>query len=352
MSNKALDYMNPTCPEGAKWYACAATTTVTSPFVGCCKTDPCGVSGCNQGNIEPVSFNASAYDLMGAELREPSCSPGSAFYTCIDMPKNETTFWGCCKSNVCGTQDKSCKTGDLTMATIGDKDQQASYGIKGSTSGDDKDGGSSHTTAIIGGAVGGGVAVVAIIAVLLFCLFKKRRSKSRRGSGSSAVNNGFPGPEKTHRNSAISEGTNTHATPGTNATISPSGHHDGRRQAAQAPGFGNMSNGSPAPPLYDSPKPPPFASFGGQHQYQQIAQTSEPVEMPAEYTAGPVQRYSELPAEATQMHVQQPVEMESPMMSPYISPKPSPRIPQSPLAHGERPRTADTAHGASLGPSH
>ena len=238
------------------------------------------------------------------------------------------------------------------MATIGDKDQQASYGIKGAAAGDDKEGGNSHTTVIIGSAVGGGVAVVAIIAILIFCLFKKRRAKSRRGSGSSAAINSFPGPEKTYRNSTISEGTNALATPGTNASTSPSDHHDGRRQAAQAPGFGYMSNGSAAAPPYNSPKPPPFASFSGQHQYQQVAQTSEPVEMPADYTAGPTQRYSELPAEATQSQtLQQPVEMESPMVSPYLSPKPSPRVPQSPLAQGERPTTAGSTHAANLGPS-
>lgn len=342
--------MNPTCPEGAKWYACEATSTVTSPFVGCCKTDPCGVSGCNQGNLAPVSFNASAYDIMGTELREPSCDTGSAFYTCINIPKNDTTFWGCCKSNVCGTTDKVCKTGDLTMATIGDKDQQASYRVDGTRSGGDGNGGHSHTGVIVGSAVGGGVAIVAIVAILVFCLFRKRRAKSRRGSTPSAPKHGFPAPEKTsYRNSTVSEGTSPTARPGIDPSLSPSDRYDGRRQTAQTHGQGTTSNDSTALPLYSSPKPPPFAAFGGQHQYQQIAQTNEPVEMPTDYHGDSSQRYSELPAEVSQTQFkQQPVEMESPMMSPYTSPRPSPRVPQSPLS-GERPRTADTTYRVSMG---
>ncbi|KAJ4305054.1 hypothetical protein N0V90_000584 [Kalmusia sp. IMI 367209] len=293
---KELDLFNPTCPENSKWYACKATAANRSPFVGCCASDPCSISGCSLGNLTPVSFNASAY----GSLPDPSCGAASTFYSCINMPKNDTTFWGCCKSDPCNHQDnpddKSCPKGDLTPAVLDNANQQSAYGASEDGAKQvEGEGSHSHTGVIIGGAVGGGVAIVAIIAILIFCLCKRRRARSRRGSMSSKT--GIPVGEKTdYRHSAYSE----------------------------------------APPMYDSPKPPhslfPAAAFG-QHQYTQVAQ-STPQELPADFTAGPVQRYSELPAEAHAVQVNQaPVEMESPVPSPrpLFSPLSPPR---SPLAHG------------------
>ncbi|KAL5426634.1 hypothetical protein PMIN04_001794 [Paraphaeosphaeria minitans] len=315
MSNKVLDLFEPTCKDGAKWYACEATSSNRSPFVGCCKTDPCSISGCALGNLAPVSFNASAYGT----LPDPSCGSASTFYSCVNIPKNDTTFWGCCKTNACihrGEPDnKSCPQNDLTAAVLDTASLQQAYSIDGKTGSDDPSGGSSHTGVIVG-AVVGGVAVVAIIALLAFCLFKKRRNaKKDARPASSSSRAAFPGQgEKTeYRHSAYDE----------------------------------------APPLYNkSPQPPPFATFG-QHQYAPVAQSSEPQELPADLAAGGAQRYSELPAEGSQ-GMRAPAELESSMVSPQLfeSPRQSPRVPQSSRegeGTGERPGTADTTYRISLG---
>ncbi|OAG08160.1 uncharacterized protein CC84DRAFT_1257071 [Paraphaeosphaeria sporulosa] len=350
MSNKALDLFEPTCKDGAKWYACEATSSNRSPFVGCCKTDPCSISGCALGNLAPVSFNASAYGT----LPDPSCGSASTFYSCVNIPKNDTTFWGCCKTNACNHQgepdNKSCPQNDLTAAVLDTASLQQAYSIDGKTGLDNSSGGSSHTGVIVG-AVVGGVAVVAIIALLVFCLFKKRRNaKIDARPASSSSRAAFPGQgEKTeYRHSAYDEGTNTTSTlsPATPASAHmhpPRGPHD------HALG---ISNASLAPPLYNSPKPPPFAAFG-QHQYAPVAQSSEPQELPADFTAGGTQRYSELPAEGAHP-MRAPAELESPMVSPqpFASPRQSPKVPQSSRAGegtGERPGTADTTYRVSLG---
>ncbi|KAJ4349716.1 uncharacterized protein N0V89_008333 [Didymosphaeria variabile] len=334
MANIDLDRFDPTCKdEGAKWYACPATSSNRSPFVGCCKTDPCTLSGCAVGNLAPVSFNASAYGSMP----DPSCGAASTFRSCVNIPKNDTTFWGCCKSDACNTADTKCPKNDLTAAVLDTASLQQAYSANGTTGEAEAEGGHSHTGVIVGAAVGGGVAVVAIIAILIFCLFKKRRARSRSAPPSSQAP--FPSPEKTeYRHSVISEGTNT---------LSP---------GAPQRGLGILSDGTAAPPLYNSPKPPPFAAFG-QHQYTPVAQTGEPQELPVDYTAGSSQRYSELPAEVTSSSPglrQAPAELESPMISPqpFGSPRPSPRS-QGPSrlgdGEGERPRTADTTYKVSMG---
>ncbi|KAF9740187.1 hypothetical protein PMIN02_002713 [Paraphaeosphaeria minitans] len=357
MSNKVLDLFEPTCKDGAKWYACEATSSNRSPFVGCCKTDPCSISGCALGNLAPVSFNASAYGT----LPDPSCGSASTFYSCVNIPKNDTTFWGCCKTNACihrGEPDnKSCPQNDLTAAVLDTASLQQAYSIDGKTGSDDPSGGSSHTGVIVG-AVVGGVAVVAIIALLAFCLFKKRRNaKKDARPASSSSRAAFPGQgEKTeYRHSAYDEGTDTAstlspATPASAHTRPPRGPHDHDHELAHALG---MSNVSPAPPLYNkSPQPPPFATFG-QHQYAPVAQSSEPQELPADLAAGGAQRYSELPAEGSQA-MRAPAELESSMVSPQLfeSPRQSPRVPQSSRegeGTGERPGTADTTYRISLG---
>lgn len=208
MANAPLDTFDPTCKDdGAKWYACPATSSNRSPFVGCCKTDPCTISGCAVGNLAPASFNASAYGTMP----DPSCGAASTFHSCVNIPKNDTTFWGCCKTDACSAEGMKCPKGDLTAAVLDTASLQQAYSKDGKAQSEDADtdaAGHSHTGVIVGSAVGGGVAIVAIIAILVYCLFKKRRGKSRRGSSSSSTAYAaFPAPEKTeYRHSAISEG--------------------------------------------------------------------------------------------------------------------------------------------------
>lgn len=345
MSNKALDLFDPTCKDGGRWYACEATSANRSPFVGCCKTDPCSISGCQVGNLAPVSFNASAYGT----LPDPSCGSASTFYSCVNIPKNDTTFWGCCKSNPCAhdgqPDNKSCPQIDLTAAVLDTASLQQAYSINSTTGSEDAKSGSSHTSVIIGAAVGGGVAVVAIIALLVFCLFKKRRAaKDNTASPTSSTRGAVDSGEKTeYRHSAYDEGTNTASilSPATPASAYTRPHDQ-----THAPAHG-ISNAPPAPPMYNSPKPPPFAAFG-QHQYAPVAQSNELQELPADFTAGNTQRYSELPTEGSQT-MRAPAELESPMLNQqsFASPRQSPSVPQS--AAGERPSTADTTYRVSMG---
>lgn len=65
-------------------YACAAPGQ--SNFVGCCTSDPCGSSGCVQGNVRPGGFNETIFN----KFPDASCGTASDFYSC----GFGTTFWG------------------------------------------------------------------------------------------------------------------------------------------------------------------------------------------------------------------------------------------------------------------
>lgn len=69
-----------------------------------------------------------AYDTtQHGKFPDASCGAGSNFYTCNAGP----TFWGCCKSNPCGTG--ICPENDLTGALVGSPVQSAYY-LAGDTS--------------------------------------------------------------------------------------------------------------------------------------------------------------------------------------------------------------------------
>ena len=192
LSARNLDEFAPTCPSESQWYACPAESPST--FVGCCSTDPCASqNGCSQGNIRPVSFNASTHDTP-AFPPDASCGTGSNFYTCIAGEAGDATvqtFWGCCKSNPCG-ETLECPAGELVSAYMGTPSQVQAYTGEGassspspsssaspSPSAEASSGTNKSTAIIIGGAAGGAAVFLAFLAFLIFWFCRRRKARSR-----------------------------------------------------------------------------------------------------------------------------------------------------------------------------
>ncbi|KAF2687429.1 hypothetical protein K458DRAFT_386249 [Lentithecium fluviatile CBS 122367] len=282
-----LTTFSPTCPSDSAWYACPKSSP--SAFVGCCSQDPCSSSnGCSQGNIRPVSFNASSHNT-DAFPPDAGCGTGSNFFTCVsgsasDPAASRKTFWGCCKTNPC-EQQTECPSGDLVPAFMStDKQFEVYTGEKSEASpvasptpvpSGDAGAGKSHTGVIVGGVVGGAVAIVAIVSLLIFFLCRRRRARSRAGTPEMAETG--PGGEK----SAAYTGSPT---------------------------------ADEAPPTYSSPNPnmhPSSLSPIPGHKYHQADQRVH--ELPVELPSSSTQRYSELPADSQTSKI---AELESPMTSP------------------------------------
>ncbi|KAF2021835.1 hypothetical protein BU24DRAFT_404791 [Aaosphaeria arxii CBS 175.79] len=180
-----------TCPQGGTFHACASSP---SSFLGCCtSSNPCTTS-CFQGNLRPVSFPSSLY----GQFPDASCGRDSLFYTCLSSPP----FWGCCKSNPCG--GSGCKDGDLTAAFADNPAQQAWYfsGANSTTTPPTStptgpaetvtstaepnttstppppDDGSKeiHVGAIAGGAAAGGIILLLLIALVVYLLRSRWRN--------------------------------------------------------------------------------------------------------------------------------------------------------------------------------
>jgi len=312
-----LSLFDPTCPAGAKWYACPATSSNPSPFVGCCASDPCSSStGCSQGNLRPVSFNASSYGIVS----DASCGAASNFWSCVGQG-NATTFWGCCKSNPCKPQSE-CPNGDLTPAVLDTPSLRSQFGVGDGQEEQErpKEGGKSNTAVIAGAAAGGAVVVVAIIAILIFCLCKKKRAKKARHESVPSSADGaaaFAAKEKNaYRGSTVPDGmsfTPPHPILFFSSVLV------------------YLLTCNTAPPMYSSPVPntntfslSPAAAYGG---YQQVAQSPAPQELPADFTQGSSQSYSELPSDGPSIA---PAELESPVPSPRRT-QPPKRV-RSPLS--------------------
>ncbi|OAL57014.1 hypothetical protein IQ07DRAFT_582281 [Pyrenochaeta sp. DS3sAY3a] len=267
------------CPLGGKWYACSTG----SKFVGCCTSDPCGSTGCVQGNVRSGGYNISHY----GEWPDASCGAASDFYSC----SAGDTFWGCCKSNPCAaTPAATCPQGDLVPAFLERPEQFSVYASASSTPTPEANS-KSNTGAIAGGVVGG-VAGLAIIGALIFFLLRRqKRNKHEDHSEAAAAAQPMMNNEK------------------------PDERHSTQ--------YGGLS----PPPTYSAPTqsyyqhPDPSKSH-----YQQYANMADgPQELPAELASpnenrfselpasGPSSghRFSELPADATRA-----TELESPQTSP------------------------------------
>lgn len=338
-----METFDPTCPNNAKFYACAKTSK--SKFVGCCSIDPCELStGCTTTQLQPVSFNASSYGTDSFPP-DPDCGASDIFpYTCVQAPN---TFWGCCKSNPCQNTPPSCKSGDLVPASLKTDMQFDAYtGSSNSDSSSDK--GHVSTGIIAGATVGGVVAVAAIIAILIFFLCKKKRKNKDKESNPYSTTSPTAGDASTtpggfadktgFRGSTMTEGNPLPPT--------PSSHNGGGNQHHQhssSERFGPKHSQKPtAPPLYTSPNPndgsfhvSPQHGKGYDHHYQHVAQ-APPMELSGESSlsaaeAAPRNFVAELPDNGSPAVAspgvgqagKQPVELESPVATPVKPATPS-----------------------------
>lgn len=195
------------CPSGGTFYVCQGNTT---QFLGCCTTDPCasGQGVCPQSSLRTTSFNSDDYDSFPPQ----ACASATQglWYTCS---KITTPFMGCCTSNPC--QNDGCDAADLRAARVSDDAADAAVFLTTdaapttsssssssstsvvasstsvasnssstpSTPVSDGGGGNSSsglsTGAIVGLAIGAALGAL-ILGILLFCLYKRYEKKKAR----------------------------------------------------------------------------------------------------------------------------------------------------------------------------
>lgn len=184
------------CPKEGSFYIC---DNADIRFVGCCTVDPCtkergGV--CPTDDVRPASFSSDAYNQIGQQ----SCfSPESddIWYTCKAMADNPTPFMGCCKSNPCSAD--GCATKDLFPARLSDNPDKAQIFLaSGSTSTPEPDASESSFPkgAIIGIAIGAASLVCILIAILMYrrrYVAKKRKSEKEAEEAAKLYNPGYQG---------------------------------------------------------------------------------------------------------------------------------------------------------------
>jgi hypothetical protein len=192
------------CPVGGEWWTCTDANYPT--FIGCCSSDPCSGSLCSGSDLYPMGFGSIT--TPAPDYPNHSCPYGGLWYTCAD---NTTPFQGCCNSNPCN--GVGCPASDLrpagvhtvllvggttftvpaSMATGSQATSSASASSSTSTStitGTPTSvttatalpavaAKSSHTGAIAGGATAGGVLILALLVLILyFCGLRRKRQAS------------------------------------------------------------------------------------------------------------------------------------------------------------------------------
>jgi hypothetical protein len=104
------------CPrDGSRWYACDSG----SRFVGCCKLDPCR-HGCDKAYVGAARLRKD----ISNRVPDVSCHDG-LFYTCFNPSSSIAGYWGCCKSNPCG--ESGCPIEDIGQAYMDRPEQQSFY---------------------------------------------------------------------------------------------------------------------------------------------------------------------------------------------------------------------------------
>lgn len=288
-----------TCPSGGKWYACPSGTG-SSKFVGCCtgEADPCS-TGCAQGNIRPAAFPAANY----GKFPDASCGTNSDFFTCA--PGGSNTFWGCCKSAPCSTSPPNCPQGDLVAAFVDQPAQINFYAgndVPTTSPSSDNDGVSKG--AIIGGAVGGAVGLLLIGLIVFFLLRRRRRSQQANRAETEEV--GKP----------MIEG---------GKAFDP---HSPNFAAQSPPPTYAATHGDYYQNMAPTGKVNPYTHSQSPYAQGQWAHTADgPQEMEAD--AGPSNRYSELPAEASRPGTHQRYSELSTGPSCRVSPHHSPKNSQT-----------------------
>lgn len=303
------------CPTGGKWYACS----FGSKFVGCCTSDPC-TKGCTQGNVRAAGFNITHY----GEMPDGSCGAASNFYSCVAGP----SFWGCCKSMPCATG--TCPDDGLVPAFMERPEQFNAFTSSSSESSpqpssdksnsDDSSSGKTSTGAIVGGVVGG-VVVIIIIAIIAFVVFRRRRNNKKTTDGNMGAAAMMPMMNNNSNSDDHNNNHNSNEKSDNNATLT---HYGG-----QSP-----------PPTYSAPIQNSYQTTphgkGHESYHQYASHANEPQELPTETVSSNPNRYSELPADASNNGVNRryselpagaagpagPSELESPYTTPYVTPAP------------------------------
>jgi hypothetical protein len=97
------------CPVGGEWWTCEDSNYPT--FIGCCSTDPCSGVLCSGNDLYPMGFGSVTTPVP--DYPNHSCPYGGLWYTCAD---NTTPFQGCCESNPCN--GVGCPAADLKPAGV------------------------------------------------------------------------------------------------------------------------------------------------------------------------------------------------------------------------------------------
>ncbi|RYP70359.1 hypothetical protein DL769_004985 [Monosporascus sp. CRB-8-3] len=160
------------CPRGGQFYICDKANI---RFIGCCTVDPCTeeLGGqCPTDALRTSSFSSDSYNKIGQQ----SCfapEDESIWYTCKATDDNPTPFMGCCKANPCSPT--GCATSDLYPARLSDNPDKAQIFLSGSSTASpdsDSSSGSSLALGAIIGIVLGGVALIGIL-IAFFLVYRK-----------------------------------------------------------------------------------------------------------------------------------------------------------------------------------
>ncbi|KAI1505455.1 hypothetical protein F5X99DRAFT_368048 [Biscogniauxia marginata] len=196
------------CPSKGTFYVCEHAEI---RFIGCCTVDPCadGSGVCPQANLAASSFSSDSYN----DIRAQSCvAPynSSTWWTCTSA--SGSPFLGCCKEDPCGNE---CKQSDLLPARLSDDEFQAQVFLSGTTTsenadsnGGSGDGNSGRYTLSLGAILGISLGSAALVAIILgFLMYRcgwwarhKRSQKEVEASNHYSASTpgqyspGFPSP--------------------------------------------------------------------------------------------------------------------------------------------------------------
>lgn len=181
------NHFEPLCSSGGDYHACDSTR-----FVGCCSINPCVDGSCDDDHLKPMSFDSQLYSTA---FKDQLCSTGS-WYTC-----NSTIppFVGCCKSNPCGTKS-GCPAGDLVEGSLSSNSYDAapwlsaatldaatttSSAVPGSSLSGVTTASSGHQM-LSGGAIAGmavGIGALVVLLIAAFLLYRRRKAAVTESRG-------------------------------------------------------------------------------------------------------------------------------------------------------------------------
>ncbi|RYO88513.1 hypothetical protein DL766_009235 [Monosporascus sp. MC13-8B] len=131
-----------------------------------------GIASKHTDALRASSFSSDAYNKIGQQ----SCfapEDESIWYTCKATDDNPTPFMGCCKGNPCSA--KGCTTNDLYPARLSDNPDKARIFLSGSSTASPDSDSSSDSSSPLGVIIGitlGGVAFIGIL-IAFFLMYRK-----------------------------------------------------------------------------------------------------------------------------------------------------------------------------------